>query len=86
MKLRLKILNWDHLHIRGENLTIQNTKKADLGSPPHTWRKPDPQGFSFDDSRDHLHIRGENLSVVCMYSLTVGSPPHTWRKPWDTRV
>ena len=29
----------DHLHIRGENHTLQSHQHQRLGSPPHTWRK-----------------------------------------------
>ena len=29
---------WDHLHIRGEYRMILINVKAQLGSPPHTWR------------------------------------------------
>ena len=32
----------DHLHIRGEYLDFTNFVTGDQGSPPHTWRIPDP--------------------------------------------
>ena len=39
----------DHLHIRGENVIVWHVWKADPGSPPHTWRKPDiPTRWSRD--------------------------------------
>ena len=40
--LQLRLLQ-DHLHIRGENISVGMAKNALLGSPPHTWRKPSQQ-------------------------------------------
>ena len=37
---RVKQLNEDHLHIRGEYIANQVTDYGTKGSPPHTWRIP----------------------------------------------
>ena len=34
--------DWDHLHIRGENLLAVFILSPKTGSPPHTWRKRQP--------------------------------------------
>ena len=34
----------DHLHIRGENKILDMCCGSKMGSPPHTWRKPNSTG------------------------------------------
>ena len=44
-KLEHQVLQ-DHLHIRGENKLIIYIWFSNIGSPPHTWRKPVLQALS----------------------------------------
>ena len=39
-------LDWDHLHIRGENDLLFLCVCCFLGSPPHTWRKLNAKDFA----------------------------------------
>ncbi len=40
-------VNWDHLHIRGEYDWMVTIQRLQLGSPPHTWRIPLINFFTF---------------------------------------
>ena len=45
------ILLEDYLHIRGENALTGHNNTDEVGSPPHTWRKPGLWRVSLPDDR-----------------------------------
>ena len=73
------VLNWKHLHIRGENLGGVVTKHQRLETPPHTWRKPKSRRRS-QCAVGNTSTYVEKTDGLQILIAVDQETPHTWRK------
>ena len=52
-----------HLHMRGEDPTIEQPCVQRMETPPHAWRRLRLQAREFSGIRKHLHMRGEDSAA-----------------------
>ena len=69
----------DHLHIRGEYLSLITRLLHKVGSPPHTWRIQSQVLQSYPVLRITSTYVENTIPEIQYRQRLYGSPPHTWR-------